>query len=73
MQLINDAECGWINNLPLRNNIKTINKDQTCDWLIVGAGYTGLSAARKLGQLNLNNNIILVDAALAGEGASGRN
>ena len=73
MQLINDAKCGWINNLPLRNNIKTINKDQTCEWLIVGAGYTGLSAARKLGQLNPNNNIILVDAALAGEGASGRN
>ena len=44
-----------------------------CEWLIVGAGYTGLSAARKLGQLFPNQKIILVDAQLAGEGASSRN
>ena len=34
---------------------------------------TGLSAARKLGQLYPNQKIILVDAQLAGEGASSRN
>ena len=44
-----------------------------CEWLIIGAGYTGLSAARKLGQLHPNQKIILIDAQLAGEGASGRN
>ena len=32
-----------------------------------------MSAARKLGQLYPNQKIILVDAQLAGEGASGRN
>jgi len=52
---------------------KTINKNKNCDWLIVGAGYTGLSAARKLGQLNSDKKIIIIDAQLAGEGASGRN
>ena len=41
--------------------------------VIIGAGYTGLSAARKLGQLYTNQKIILVDAQLAGEGASSRN
>ncbi len=56
-----------------RPNINSINKNKICDWLIVGAGYTGLSAARKLSQLNPNQKIILVDAQLAGEGASGRN
>ena len=40
---------------------------------IIGAGYTGLSAARKLGQLHPNQKIILIDAQLAGEGASSRN
>ena len=35
----------------------------------IGAGYTGLSAARKLSQLHPNQKIILVDAQLAGEGA----
>ena len=43
------------------------------DYLIVGAGFTGLSAARKLGQIAKNKKIILVDAQLAGEGASSRN
>ena len=73
MEIMNDNKCGWINQLPLRTNIKKLNKDTICDWLIVGAGYTGLSAARKLGQLHPNKKIILVEAQLAGEGASGRN
>ncbi len=73
MKLINDNSCSWINDLSLRHNIKTLEKNENCDWLIVGAGYTGLSAARKLSQLLPNIKIILVDAQLAGEGASSRN
>ena len=73
MKLKNDKSCGWINDLPKRTNIKTISKNEICDFLVVGAGYTGLSAARKLGQIHPNQKIILVDAQLAGEGASGRN
>ncbi len=73
MQIYNDNKCSWINDLDPRTNISVLQKTENCDWLIVGAGYTGLSAARKLGQLYPNQNIILVDAQLAGEGASGRN
>ena len=73
MNLINDNNCGWINDLNKRLNIKTLNKDKFCDWLIVGAGYTGLSAARKLSELHPNQKIIIVEAQLAGDGASGRN
>ena len=72
MKLKNDNSCSWINDLDPRS-YKTLKKNQDCEWLVVGAGYTGLSAARKLGQLFLNQKIILVDAQLAGEGASGRN
>ena len=72
--IVNDTFCAWINDLSPRTNIKTLDKDiNICDWLIIGAGYTGLSAARKLGQLYPNKEIILIDAQLAGEGASGRN
>ena len=39
----------------------------------IGAGFTGLSAARKLGQIVKDKKIILIDAQLAGEGASSRN
>tara|TARA_A100001011_G_scaffold347826_1_gene385202 strand:+ start:4495 stop:5799 length:1305 start_codon:yes stop_codon:yes gene_type:complete len=73
VQLINDTSCAWINDLEVRTEIKILKKNTNCDWLIIGAGYTGLSAARKLGQLNPNQRIIIVDAQLAGEGASGRN
>ena len=73
MQVINDSNCGWLNNLPERKNITKLTNNQSCDWLIVGAGYTGLSAARKLAEINPNKKIIIVDAQLAGEGASARN
>ena len=73
MNIVNDKNCSWINNLDYRTNIKTLNKDKSCDWLIIGAGYTGLSAARKLSELHPNQKIIIIDAQIAGEGASGRN
>ncbi len=73
MEVINDNGCSWVNDLIPRANIKTIHSIEDCDWLIIGAGYTGLSAARKLSQLYSNQKIILVDAQLAGEGASSRN
>ena len=73
MEVVNDNGCSWINDLSPRTNIKTLLSNKDCEWLIIGAGYTGLSAARKLGQLYPNQKIILIDAQLAGEGASSRN
>jgi len=73
MKIINDSTCSWINDLTPRINIKTLKSNDDCEWLIIGAGYTGLSAARKLAQLYPNQKIIIIDAQLAGEGASGRN
>ena len=73
MQIVNDNGCSWINDLNPRSNVKVSDKNKECKWLIIGAGYTGLSAARKLGQLYPNQKILLVDAQLAGEGASARN
>ena len=73
MPIINDPNCGWINNLPKRSNIKQLTSDLLCDYLIVGAGYTGLSAARRLANNYKSSKIILVDSQLAGEGSSARN
>jgi len=73
MNLINDKSCSWVNDLSPRLNIKTLENSKNCEWLIIGAGFTGLSAARKLGQLFPSQKILLVDAQLAGEGASSRN
>ncbi|MDC1279773.1 FAD-binding oxidoreductase [Pelagibacteraceae bacterium] len=73
MNLVNDKTCAWINDLEIRKNYNILSRDRECEWLVVGAGYTGLSAARKLSELYPNQKIIIVDAQLAGEGASGRN
>ena len=51
MNIVNDNSCSWLNDLNERSNIKNLDKDKFCDWLIVGVGYTGLFAARKLSEL----------------------
>ena len=73
MKIVNDSTCSWINDLTSRTNIKSLESNEDSEWLIIGAGYTGLSAARKLAQLYPDQKIIIIDAQLAGEGASSRN
>ncbi len=73
LNLINDNGCGWLNQLSKRINVKTLNEDLTSDYLIIGAGYTGLSTARKLSEIDNSKKIIIIDAQLAGEGGSSRN
>jgi glycine/D-amino acid oxidase-like deaminating enzyme len=73
MEVTNDNGCSWIKDLIPRTNIKTLQSNEDSEWLVIGAGYTGLSAARKLAQLYQNQKIILIDSQLAGEGASSRN
>ena len=51
MEVTNDNGCSWVKGLITRTNIKTLQSNEDCEWLVIGAGYTGLSAARKLGQL----------------------
>ena len=65
--IINDSGCSWINDLDPRTKTKILEKNYDCEWLVVGAGYTGLSAARKLAQLHPDHKIIIADAQLAGE------
>ena len=73
MKIVNDNNCGWLMQLPKRENIIALKENLKCDYLIIGAGFTGLSAARQLGKIQKNKKIIIVDAQLAGEGASSRN
>ncbi|PWW01922.1 glycine/D-amino acid oxidase-like deaminating enzyme [Hoeflea marina] len=47
--------------------------NHTAEWVVVGAGFTGISCARRLAELRPNDRIILVDALPLGFGASGRN
>ena len=43
------------------------------DWLIIGGGFTGLAAARRLAQLVGDERIALLEAAQLANGPAGRN
>jgi len=56
--------------LPLR---ASLDGAVTADWLIIGAGFAGLSAARRLAEINPTDKIVVLEASRVAEGASGRN
>jgi len=64
---------GWNSLLPPRVPTEPLKSDIQVKYLIVGAGYAGLSAARRLAELDPTSRIAVIDASVVGEGASGRN
>ena len=59
---INDHTCGWTQALIAREPKPALMGEHAADFVVVGAGYTGLSAARKFAELNPNTHIIIIDA-----------
>ena len=68
-----DKTNGWLNILPPRPEKPPLRGEQRADWLVLGAGFAGLAAARRLGELRPNESVLLLEAQAAGEGTSGRN
>ena len=64
---------GWYAILPEPPPAKRLTGDQRADWVVVGAGVTGLAAARRLGELDPDARILLLEEYRVGYGASGRN
>lgn len=56
---------------PAPDGARKMNGDHNCDVAVVGAGYTGLSAALHLARRGVD--VRVVDAGVPGGGASGRN
>ncbi|MER9439688.1 FAD-binding oxidoreductase [Mesorhizobium sp. M0618] len=54
-----------------RPEYPALDGDRACDVVIVGGGFTGLSAAAHLAKAG--TNVVLIDAYRFGDGASGRN
>ena len=50
-----------------------LTEDVTVEWLVIGAGFAGLAAARRLAQNNPGDRIAVLDAVRIGEGPVGRN
>ena len=69
----NDNTNGWDRILPERTPHAALDRDVTADWLVVGAGYAGLAAARRLAENRPEEKIVVLEAGRCGENASGRN
>ncbi|BCG04456.1 hypothetical protein PPGU19_090240 (plasmid) [Paraburkholderia sp. PGU19] len=59
--------------MPERSPRPSLVGDRDFDWVIIGAGYAGLAAARRLAELRPGASIAVVDSGVVGENASGRN
>ncbi len=64
---------GWAAILEPPPPARRLDEDTTADWLIIGAGFAGLAAARRLTQLRGSDRIVLLEASRVGLGPAGRN
>jgi glycine/D-amino acid oxidase-like deaminating enzyme len=68
-----DRSCGWYAALPEPLAATRLMGEQKADYAVIGAGFAGLAAARRLAEHMPEARILLVDAQRVGFGASGRN
>ncbi|RZN06025.1 FAD-dependent oxidoreductase [Bradyrhizobium genosp. SA-3] len=64
---------GWNALLPPRAPHAQPPRENRFHAIVVGAGYTGLAAARRLAELMPNREILVIEALQIGEGLSARN
>jgi len=67
------ALSGWNALLPPRIARTTAPTESHFEVIVIGAGVTGLAAARRAAEIEPQSRILLLDANVVGEGSSGRN
>jgi len=68
-----DQRCGWYHTGPQRTPKPAHSGTSHAPWVVLGAGYVGLAAARQLAINFPDDEVILVDAQPVGFGTAGRN
>ena len=68
-----ENRCGWIAQAGDSPSRDTLSGTQQADWLVIGAGITGLCAAHSLAEMHPQARIVIVDRQRAAQGASARN
>lgn len=53
--------------------LQTLDHNIMADWLVIGAGFAGLTAARRLAQVRPGDRVVVLDAKQVAEGPAGRN
>lgn len=70
---VENGRSGWEAISDRTMPLRALDGNVVADWMIVGAGFAGLSAARRLLQLRPDDRIVVVDAGEVGKGTAGRN
>lgn len=68
-----DATPGWFHTSAPRTPRPAATGEIRTRWAIIGAGFTGLSAARRLAERFPQDDIALIEAQVVGFGPAGRN
>ena len=70
---VHRGPAAWSTILPGQEPAQALQEDITADFAVIGAGFAGLSAARRLSELAPKARIVVVEAGRIAEGACGRN
>ncbi|OLL30847.1 oxidoreductase [Burkholderia sp. SRS-W-2-2016] len=68
-----DTMCGWYHTSPARKPKAGHAGETRARWAVIGAGFTGLAAARQLALNFPDDDVVLIEAQEVGFGTSGRN
>jgi len=68
-----NSDCGWYELLNSVSEFSELSDDTTFDTVVIGGGFVGTAAARRLAENCPDDNVLLIDALKIGQGASGRN
>lgn len=53
--------------------VRELDAQVQADWIVIGAGFGGLAAARRLAQVRPGDKVVVLDALQIAEGPAGRN
>lgn len=68
-----DAHGHWIRSAGSTKQLPALAGDRSCEYAVVGGGYTGMWSAWWLKQLDPDADVVLLEADRCGHGPSGRN
>jgi len=68
-----NGPAGWNAILPPATPRERLEGDEGCDVAIVGGGFAGIAAARRLRQIDPSLDVAIIEAARIAEGGTGRN